>query len=292
MRQTELTLDALRNALGDVELEVVEVTTQGDRRRDVPIASLGEGVFVKALETALLENEIDVAVHSAKDVPVEGETPQLVLAAFPPRADARDALLTSRGERLDTLPSGAIVATGSPRRVAQTLARRPDLTTIGIRGNVDTRIRKLRAGEFDALMVAAAGLERLGLLEQASELLETDVVTPAAGQGALAVQCRASDAQVRALLAHIDHLPTRQAVLAERQVLRSLGGGCRVPVGAYAERVGSDVRLRGVLATPDGVRVVTASLSGAASEPEQLGRRVAQQLAADAADLLAEPVSG
>ncbi len=292
LRQTDLVLAMLRERNPRREFEVVVASTQGDRRQDVPISSLGEGVFVTALETALRAGELDLAVHSAKDVPVDGEPDDLILAAYPERGDARDALIAQPASLFETLPIGALVATGSPRRAAQLLARRGDLRIVGVRGNVDTRIRKLRAGEFDALVVAAAGLERLDRIGEASELLEMRLMTPAAGQGALAVQCRSADAAMRQLAATIDHPPTRQAVMAERAVLRGLGGGCKVPVGVFAEAHGAHLRLRAVIAAPDGGRLIEETLDGVSAQPEELGARMATLLASRGADLLADSRSG
>jgi hydroxymethylbilane synthase len=271
---------------------VVGVSTPGDQRRDVPISSLGNGAFTRSLEAALLAGEVDLAVHSAKDLPVAGESAELTLAMFPRRADPRDALLSRRGHALDALPSGALVATGSPRRAALLLARRPDLRVTGVRGNVETRIRKLREGDFDAMILAAAGLERLGRLDEAAELLDTEVMTPAAGQGALAVQCRADDREAIELLTPADHLPTRATVLAERAVLRALGGGCTLPVGAHATLHAGCLRLRAVLADPDGAHLVTEVVEGVPAQAAGLGNEAARRLRERAARELAEPVYG
>lgn len=237
------------------EVEVVVVETTGDRRQDVPIWEMGgRGVFVKEVQAAVLEGRADIAVHSAKDLPSE-TPPGLVIGAVPERGDPRDALV---GSRLDDLPAGARVATGSVRRRAQLAALRPDLTFAGLRGNIDTRLRK--AADYDAVVMAAAALQRLGREEHVAEVLDVDVLLPQVAQGALAVECREDDVRAREALARIEHAASRRAVDAERAFLAELGGGCDLPVGAYAEvdDEGS-VRVRGLLASLDGHVVLRAS---------------------------------
>ena len=219
-----------------------------------------EGVFVKELEQALLEDRAEIAVHSAKDLPTT-PTPGLVLAAFLPRADAHDVLVGGTQARLTALPHGARVGTGSPRRSAQLLAARPDLRIEPIRGNVDTRLRKLRAGEVDALVLAAAGLIRLGHVDEATEVLPLDVMVPAPGQGAIALQVR-TDAEVRPLVAAVDDRPTRRAVEAERAVLRGLGGGCQSAIGVHAWSEGLELVVQAAVLAPDGQRTLKANASG------------------------------
>ena len=236
-------------------VEVVVVETTGDRRQDVPIWEMGgRGVFVKEVQAAVLEGRADIAVHSAKDLP--SETPDgLVIGAVPQRGDPRDALV---GSRLDDLPAGALVATGSVRRRAQLAALRPDLTFAGLRGNIDTRLGK--AADFDAVVMAAAALQRLGRESHVAEVLDVDVLVPQVAQGALAVECRVDDERAREALARIEHEPSRRAVDAERAFLAQLGGGCDLPVGAYAEvDGGGGVRVRGLLASLDGHVVLRAS---------------------------------
>lgn len=238
------------------EVDVVVVETTGDRRQDVPIWEMGgRGVFVKEVQAAVLEGRADIAVHSAKDLP--SETPGgLAIGAVPERGDPRDALV---GARLDDLPAGARVATGSVRRRAQLAALRPDLTFAGLRGNIDTRLRK--AADFDAVVMAVAALERLGRDEHVAEVLDVDVLLPQVAQGALAIECRADDTRSREALARIEHGPSRRAVDAERAFLAELGGGCDLPVGAYAEVDSADgsVHVRGLLASLDGHVVLRAS---------------------------------
>ena len=239
-------------ALLHEHVEALVVETTGDRRQDVPIHEMGgQGVFVKEVQSAVLDGRADFAVHSAKDLP-SAPTPGLVIAAVPERADARDAMV---GSTLAGLRRGAHVGTGAVRRRAQLAATRPDLEFGELRGNIDTRLRK--AGEFDAVVLAAAALIRLGRTEAITELLEPSVVMPQVGQGALAVECRADDARVRSLLAGAQHGPSRRAVDAERAYLAALGGGCDLPAGAHAVvGRGDRVRMSVVLATVDGSVVV------------------------------------
>jgi hydroxymethylbilane synthase len=260
---------------GDVVVEPVVVDTAGDRRTDVPIWELGgQGVFVKEVQAAVLDGRADIAVHSAKDLPslaAEG----LVIAAVPTRGDPRDALV---GGTLAALPSGARIGTGSVRRRAQLAWLRPDLTFAGLRGNMETRLAK--ASGFDAIVVAAAALQRLGRSAEISEVLDPALVVPQVGQGALAIECRADDDATRALLAAIDHRPSRLAVEAERAFLREVGGSCDLPVGAYATVTGDgeslSIRLEGLIATGDG-RIVLRQ-QDESDDPDALGRRVARHL--------------
>jgi hydroxymethylbilane synthase len=266
--------DFVLSLLGGGQPVVVETT--GDMRRDVPIHEIGgQGVFVKEVQAAVLDGRADIAVHSAKDLPPQ-PTDGLVIGAFPERADPRDALV---GSRWDGLPVGAHVATGSVRRRAQLAALRPDLTFSDLRGNIDTRLAK--ADDFDAIVVAMAALERLGHVGKVGEVLDSWVVLPQVGQGALAVECRDDDEETLALLGGIDHSATRQAVTAERAFLATLGGGCDLPVGAlatYGEDTG--VRLEALLAALDGSVVVRGALTG--DDPVALGREVGRTLLEDA----------
>ena len=268
--QTDFVLAALGGAG-----EVVVVETTGDRIADVPIHQIGgRGVFVKEVQAAVLDRRADIAVHSAKDLtstPTEG----LVLAAFPERGDPRDALV---GCTLADLPAGAKVATGSVRRRAQLAWLRPDLSFADLRGNIDTRLRK--AADFDAVVMAVAALQRLDRTDAVAEVLDPSLVLPQVAQGALAVECRADDAATLELLAPLDHPPTRLAVTAERAFLAELGGGCDLPVGAYATVDGDQVTLTGLLASLDGRIVMRETRSG--SDPAALGAEVARYLLDDA----------
>lgn len=277
-RQTEQIVQSLRACHPDLRLEAREVRTEGDRQTETSLLRIGgQGVFVKELEAALLRGDVDLAVHSLKDVPVE-LAPGLTLAALPQRGDPRDALVSRDGATLATLPSGARVGTGSRRRAVQLRAFRPDLEPVDIRGNVDTRIRKVEEAQVDAAVLAAAGLERLGLLERAAEVLSPDVMLPAVGQGALAVEARADDAELLALLSAIDHRETRAACEAERAFLRRLGGGCRLPFGALAAVEGETVRARGFISDAEGARTFRAETSGPAEEAKSVGVQLAERL--------------
>ena len=263
-------------------------TTTGDRQPDRPLPEIGgKGVFTEELEQALRRREIDLVVHSLKDLPVE-PAPGLVLAAICVREDARDVLISPGGLGLAALLPGARLGTSSVRRSAQLLAARPDLRILPLRGNVDTRLRKAAQGDYDAIVLAAAGVLRLGLAEHIREFLPFDVMLPAPGQGALAIQCRADDDAVRALLAPLDDPATRAAVTAERAFLAALGGGCSAPIAAYAVASARStplhIEMRGLAAAPDGRRVVR--VSGAGPEPLALGQSLAQSaLEQGAADL-------
>lgn len=288
--QTDLVIAALREAWPDLQIEVQVIRTEGDRRLEVTPEKLGKGAFVKEIELALLRGEIDLAVHSCKDLPTD-TVPELVLAAVPQRADPRDVLVSRGGLSLEQLPRGAVVGTSSSRRRAQLLMQRPDLEVRDIRGNVDTRLRKLREGQYDAVVLAAAGLARMGWLDQATEVLDPDVMLPAPGQGALAVQVRTDDETTRRLVAAIDHPPSHAAVLAERAFLRRLGGGCRVPIAAYAWVENGRLVLHGLVATPDGVVYMRGRREGTPEEAEAVGTALAEELLTQGAEALLERVS-
>jgi hydroxymethylbilane synthase len=279
---------------GGIEVELVPIATRGDASQKNKIDELGSpGVFTKELERALLANQIDLAVHSLKDLPtdaVEG----LELAAVPHRESALDVLVSREGFILAQLPFGASIGTGSARRRAQLLHVRPDLEMEDIRGNVDTRLRKLTDGEFDAIVLAHAGLKRLELDGQITEYLQPDVMLPAVGQGALAIEIRAADSATRAAVELLDYPASRRAVLAERALLAALGGGCLAPVGAWA-RLQSDGRLRldAAVLSLDGKRRIAASDHSAAEDCLRLGINVADQLKGQGAlELIAQARTG
>jgi len=276
--QANYVAERLRPLAAPRAVELVEIVTAGDQVRDAPLPAIGgEGVFTKEIQRALLAGEVDVAVHSLKDlptVPVEG----LVLAAVPARWPAGDVLVSHRHRTFDALPPGALVATSSLRRRAQALHRRPDLRLVHIRGNVETRLRKLREQDLDALILAQAGLERLGLGGAVTEVLDRSWMLPAVGQGALALECRHDDRAALDLLSALDDRPTRQAVLAERELLRALGGGCQVPIGAETSVTGETLRLRGAVLSPDGTQRIEAELTAPIADAEMLGRQLAQEL--------------
>lgn len=269
----------LRAAHPGIEIEELILHTEGDRRTEQALSLLGgKGVFVKEIEEALLEERIDLAVHSMKDMPTalpEG----LGFAAVPRRHDARDALLTAEGGDLESLAQGALVATGSPRRRAQLLALRPDLRMIEIRGNVDTRVRKLKEGQCAAMVLALAGIERLGIDVPRAPLPLT-VCVPAVGQGALALETRAGDARTRALVQVLDHPETAWAVAAERAFLAHLGGGCLAPAAAHAIVQDGALVLDGVVADPDGSCALREREAGPVAQAIALGERLASRLLA------------
>ena len=280
VRQTELVAAALRERHPQVEFAIRRIESEGDRNQRDPVSLLGDkGVFVRALEQALLRGGIDLAVHSLKDVPSDVETPGLTLAAFSRREDPRDCVVSREGATLATLSSGARVGTSSLRRRAQLLAIRPDLTVVPIRGNVDTRLRKLRDREYDAIVLAAAGLHRLGLDEAITEYLSVDEMIPDAGQGILAIQARAGDPSCD-LAACIDDPASRIAALAERAAVRALGADCRSPVGVLAALEGKTMRIRGMAASEDGSCLARAEASGPVSEAEATGYKLGRELLA------------
>jgi hydroxymethylbilane synthase len=285
--QTELAIAALRAVTPDLETEIVEISTEGDRDRATPLTVLGgRGVFVVAVEAALLDGRADVAVHSLKDVP---STPVagLVLDAYLKRGDPRDAFVGRDGKRLAELPLGARVGTSSQRRAGLLRMLRPDLAVAEIRGNVDTRLRKVADGEYDGAMLAAAGLARLGRLDEASQLFDAMEFLPAPGQGVVALECRAQDSDTRALLVAVDHTTTRAVATAERAFLAALGSGCQLPVGAYAQIDGDLLALRAMLGAEPGVvdgdrPPLFGDATARPEHAEQMGRELGERLLAAA----------
>jgi len=265
------------------------IRTTGDKITDVPLAQVGsKGLFTKEIEEALLRGDVDLAVHSMKDLPTE--LPEgLTIAAVPAREDPRDALI---GKKLSELAAGGKVGTSSLRRAAQLRALRPDLRVESLRGNLDTRLRKLDEGRYDAIVLAAAGLKRMGWENRIAEVLSTDYMCPAVGQGALAIETRAGHGDAERICRALDHAETRLAVAAERALLAALGGGCQVPIGAYAQVDGDEVRLTAVVCTPDGDRLLRRNATGATLDPESLGNRLAQELLGAGADEILESVYG
>lgn len=279
--QTGWVIEALRNAWPTLECREKIIMTSGDRIIDRPLPEIGgKGLFTQELEAELLTAKVHAAVHSLKDLPVQ-DTPGLKVSAIPQRADPRDVLISAEEFDLDTLPTGALVGTSSLRRSAQLLAYRPDLRTESLRGNIDTRIRKAREGQYDAIILAGAGVARLGLLELVRQWLPLDVMLPAPGQGALAVQCREIDEKAIAYLSAIDDLDTRICVTAERVFLEGLGGGCSLPVAAYAVVKEGLINLIGLVASLDGKQVVRVKAEG--TQPETLGKELAELALAEGA---------
>jgi hydroxymethylbilane synthase len=277
--QAEHVIVRLRAAMPKLEVEVKIIRTQGDLVRDRALSQVGgKGLFVTEIENALLGGEIDLAVHSLKDMPTE-QPRGLILGAILKRANPCDALVARDGRgTLADLPVGARVGTSSLRRRAQLLAARPDLQVVDLRGNVDTRLRKLREGQYDAIVLAVAGLERLGHPDAISQELPIDLMLPAVGQGALCVEVRAGDAATQSLVSSLDHLPTRRAAEAERAFLQRLEGGCQVPIGAFAQVDGSQLYLLGLVAALDGSRLVRDEIRGPAANAAQLGADLAGRL--------------
>ncbi|EJL43871.1 MULTISPECIES: hydroxymethylbilane synthase [Brevibacillus] len=282
LTQTNWVVQKLKELAPQAEFELYEIVTKGDRILDVTLSKVGgKGLFVKEIEQSLYDKETDFAVHSLKDMPAE--LPEgLVIGAIPKRVDPRDVLLSLDGKTLDELKEGALVGTSSLRRSAQILAHRPDIQIESLRGNIDTRIRKLEEGNFDAIILAAAGLARVNYEGNISQFLPVEISLPAVGQGALAIECRADDEETLALLKQLDDEPTRLAVTAERSFLHKLQGGCQVPIGAYAT-VGEDkqITLTGMVGSPDGKQMFKNTATG--RDPQALGVQVAEALLAQGA---------
>ena len=277
LRQVELVSEAIRSQDNEAQVTQVVVQTEGDRRAEVSLEEIGgQGVFVKDIESRLLRGEIDIAVHSLKDMPAE-QPVGLTIAAVLPRADARDALVARDGLNLASLPAGARIGSDSARRALQIRMLRPDVEVVSIRGNVDTRLRKVSKGDYDAVVLAVAGLDRLGLLGRATQVFTIQELLPAVGQGVLAVQCREDDVELVEYLAAIDDAPTHTASIAERAFLRALGAGCQLPVGAYARVDGKDIRLDGLLADASG-KPHHGSAKGTVASADHLGAGLAYSL--------------
>ncbi len=273
-----------------LQVELVPMSTQGDKILDTPLAKIGgKGLFVKELETAMLEGHADIAVHSMKDVPVD--FPEgLMLHTICRREDPRDAFVSNHYQQLADLPQGAVVGTSSLRRQCQIKAMRPDLQIKDLRGNVNTRLAKLDAGEFDAIILASAGLIRLGFEARIASFLEVGISLPANGQGAVGIECRSDDLVMQQLLAPLEHKETRICVLAERAMNRKLQGGCQVPIGAFAILQQNELWLRGLVGQLDGSEILRSEIKGQASQAEQLGTQLAEQLLALGADRILDVV--
>jgi len=280
-------LEALHPGL---EVELLGMSTKGDKILDVPLAKVGgKGLFVKELEAAMLENRADIAVHSMKDVPME--FPEgLGLAVISEREDPTDAFVSNQYSNLDELPAGAVVGTSSLRRRCQVSETRPDLKIEWLRGNVNTRLAKLDNGEYDAIILASSGLKRLGFHDRIKSTIPDTVSLPAAGQGALGIECRLADQDVIELLKPLIHTPTQVCVTAERAMNRRLEGGCQVPIGGYATLEGDQLYVRGLVGEPDGSRIIRDEVRGTADQAEQLGIQLAEALLAQGAGEILESV--
>ncbi|CDM38816.1 hydroxymethylbilane synthase [Ectopseudomonas oleovorans] len=290
--QAEYVKARLEQAHPGLKVSLVPMVSRGDKLLDAPLAKIGgKGLFVKELETALLENEADIAVHSMKDVPMD--FPEgLGLYCICEREDPRDAFVSNTYASLDALPAGSVVGTSSLRRQAQLLARRPDLKIQFLRGNVNTRLAKLDAGEYDAIILAAAGLIRLGFEDRIRSSISAEDSLPAGGQGAVGIECRSADSDVHALLAPLHHRETALRVTAERALNKHLNGGCQVPIACYALLEDDQLWLRGLVGQPDGGLLLRAEARAASSDAEALGVRVAEALLAQGADAILQAVYG
>jgi hydroxymethylbilane synthase len=290
--QAEHVKARLEQAHPDLKVSLVPMVSRGDKLLDAPLAKIGgKGLFVKELETALLENQADIAVHSMKDVPMD--FPEgLGLYCICEREDPRDAFVSNTYSSLDALPAGSVVGTSSLRRQAQLLARRPDLKIQFLRGNVNTRLAKLDAGEYDAIILATAGLIRLGFAERIRNSISAEDSLPAGGQGAVGIECRTADSEIHALLAPLHHRETALRVTAERALNKHLNGGCQVPIACYALLEGEQLWLRGLVGQPDGSQLLRAELRGSSTEAEQLGVQVAEALLAQGAAGILQAVYG
>jgi hydroxymethylbilane synthase len=290
--QTNLVVEKLQKIFANLTILTSIFSTKGDKELNKPLPEIGgKGLFTAELEAALHNHTIDLAVHSLKDLPTEN-SPGLTIGAILPRENPADVLVSREGYTLDTLPQKATVGTSSLRRQAQLLARRPTLNIISLRGNVDTRLKKALDpnGPYHAIILAAAGLKRMALEKHISQQLPFDLMLPAPGQGAIAVQCRADDEVTLSKLAALDHPPTRQAVLAERTFLAELGGGCSIPVGALGQVDGEILNLQGVVANLNGQRIIRVNDSGLVPEAETIGRNLAQQALAEGAQEILEVI--
>jgi len=280
--------DRLAAAGHEVEIQIIK--TSGDKLQNAALAASGtKGLFIKEIEEALLAGQVDLAVHSMKDLPTD--LPEgLGVAAVPEREDPRDALVSNGGLLLQQLPAGARIGTSSLRRQSQLLALRPDLKVVPIRGNVDTRLRKLDRGDCEAVALAGAGLKRLGFAMRITSWFKPDEICPAVGQGALAIEIKLQNSSVRDAIAPLDHPSTHEAVRAERSMLEALGGGCQLPIAAHARHNSGELHLTGVVANPEGTRVLRADATGRPDNPEELGKRVAAELFSQGAqELLSNP---
>ncbi len=287
--QAEHVAALLRNAHAGLEVELVPMVTQGDRILDRALAEIGgKGLFIKELEVAMMEGRADLAVHSMKDVPADMPA-GFVLSTVLERADPRDALVSNRFRELQALPDGARVGTSSLRRQCQLRHARPDLEILPLRGNVDTRLRKLDEGDYDAIILAAAGLKRLGLDERIASLVPTESSLPAVGQGIIGIECRDTDGSTRALVGALEHAPTRTCLDAERAFAARLEGSCQSPIAGFAELVGGTLRVRGLVGSPDGRTLYAGEMCGLPAEAPSLGDALAERLLdAGARPLLAE----
>ena len=288
LAQAKLVVHLLKKHTPTRQYRIVPIKTSGDTAHEKPAAPAdNKNIFTQEIEDSLLNGEVDMAVHSMKDLTTD--LPKgLAIAAVPERADHRDALISRSKQKLEKLPGGARMGTSSPRRKTQLLAARGDLQIVEMHGNVDTRLRKLRSGQCDAIILAAAGLDRLGLEHHVTELLSTEIMLPAVGQGALAVESRESDDEIRDLLSHVEHAPTRRAIEAERAFARRLGANCRTPIAAYAKTTGGKLSIDGLVGSLDGRKVMRGRLVSDNPDASKVGEELADSLLTQGAQLVLE----
>lgn len=290
--QAEWIKKKLENAHKGITVELNKIKTTGDKILDVPLAQVGgKGLFVKEIEEAMLRGEIDIAVHSMKDVPTE--FPEgLHLAVICEREDPRDALISSEFSSLTDLPRGARVGTSSLRRSCQLLSIRPDLNILSLRGNLDTRLRKLEEGQFDAIILAAAGVKRLGWQDRITEYLSTDISLPAIGQGAIGIECRRDDTEIHRIIETLNHNKSNICVSSERACLKKLEGGCQVPIAAHAELNGEKLIIRGLVGSLDGKTIIKSTIEGKSTDADSIGTTLAEALLAKGAKAILDQVYG
>jgi hydroxymethylbilane synthase len=292
MWQAEHVAAELKRVHPDLAVEIVGMTTQGDKILDTPLAKIGgKGLFIKELEQGLLSDQADIAVHSMKDVPVEFPS-GLHLAVIMQREDPRDAFVSKQYKTVDELPQGACVGTSSLRRQSQIAEQRPDLEIKSLRGNVNTRLRKLDEGEYDAIILAAAGLIRLGFQERITAFIGPEQSLPAIGQGAVGIECRSDDDRINELIAPLHHAETACCVLAERAMNQRLNGGCQVPIAGYAMLEHGELWLRGLVGEPDGSQIIRGEVEGTPDEAEAMGKGLAEHLLEWGADRILETLYG
>ncbi|MBP7016686.1 MAG: hydroxymethylbilane synthase [Smithella sp.] len=276
LTQTNFVADKLKKAIPDAEVEICVIKTSGDIMQDVSLLTIGgQGVFVKEIEEALLSEKIDLAVHSMKDVP--GENPEgLIFSAILPREDVRDVLVSRNNIKLEFMPKGAKIGTGSQRRGAQIKALLPDVSIVPLRGNIETRIKKIETENINGVILAAAGMKRNGLTEKITQFLPVETMLPAVGQGALGLQIRKNDDELAKACAVLNDAATSVEVAAERAFLRTLGGGCRLPIAALGKLDGQMLTLEGMLAAPNGTTVIREKISGTIKDAEEMGKKLAE----------------
>jgi hydroxymethylbilane synthase len=290
--QAEWVKSELEKKYPGMTVSLTKIKTTGDKILDVPLAQVGgKGLFVKEIEEAMLSNEIDIAVHSMKDVPTQFPD-GLHLGAITKREDPRDALLSRNNVKFQDLPKGANVGTSSLRRQAQLMNARPDFVIHQLRGNVDTRLRKLKEGQFDAIILAAAGVKRLGLAENVSEYIDPEISLPAIGQGALGIECRVDDRELNDLIAFFNHADSRTCVTGERALLRRLEGGCQVPIACYGQMKNGRLHLTGLVGSVDGKKIIKDAIEGSPETAEKLGVTLAERLLSKGADVILREVYG